>query len=127
MSPKCNCREKNTCPLNGNCQTTSVIYQAKVKTATDPEKTYRTYRRDMKAKKLHTQIIIQQLKIHQQHYIIKAYMEINGQQPSTRDNLVNQNKCPCIHQHQKEMHVMPARKMAIITFPDEDSLLNKRS
>ena len=37
-SPKCNCREKNTCPLNRNCQATSVIYQVKVKTATDPEK-----------------------------------------------------------------------------------------
>ena len=38
MSPKCNCREKETCPHNGNCQATSVIYQAKVKTATNPEK-----------------------------------------------------------------------------------------
>ena len=39
-SPQCNCREKDTCPLNGNCQATSVIYQAKVKKATNPEKTY---------------------------------------------------------------------------------------
>ena len=36
-------------------------------------------RRDMEAEKLHTQIIIQQPKIHQQHYTIKAYMEIKGQ------------------------------------------------
>ena len=80
MSPKCNCREKEKCPFNGNCQATSVIYQAKVKTATNPEKNiYRTYRRDTEAKKLHTQIIIQQPKIHQQHYTIKTYMEIEGQ------------------------------------------------
>ena len=39
-SPKCNSREKDTCPLNGHCQATSVIYPAKVKTATNPEKTY---------------------------------------------------------------------------------------
>ena len=75
MSPKCNCREKETCPLNGNCQATSVIYEAKVKTATNPEKKYiciyRTYRSDTEAKKLHTQIIIQQPKIHQQHCTIK--------------------------------------------------------
>ena len=37
-SLKCNCHEKNTCPLNGNCQATSLIYQAKIKTATNPEK-----------------------------------------------------------------------------------------
>ena len=39
-SPNCKRREKNTCPLNRNCQATSVIYQAKIKTATDPEKIY---------------------------------------------------------------------------------------
>ena len=27
----CNCRQKNTCPLNGNCLQSSVIYQATVK------------------------------------------------------------------------------------------------
>ena len=27
----CNCRQKNTCPLNGNCLQSSVIYQAIVK------------------------------------------------------------------------------------------------
>ena len=26
----CNCRQKNACPLNGNCLQTSVIYQASV-------------------------------------------------------------------------------------------------
>ena len=30
-SKTCNCRQKNTCPLNGNCLQSSVIYQAIVK------------------------------------------------------------------------------------------------
>ena len=29
-SKSCNCRQKNTCPLNGNCLQSSVIYQATV-------------------------------------------------------------------------------------------------
>ena len=28
----CNCRKKNECPLNGECLTTNVIYQAKIVT-----------------------------------------------------------------------------------------------
>ena len=32
IDPKsCNCRQKNSCPLNGNCLQSSVIYQATVK------------------------------------------------------------------------------------------------
>ena len=30
-SKTCNCRQKNTCPLNGNCLQSSVMYQAIVK------------------------------------------------------------------------------------------------
>ena len=38
----CNCRQKNTCPLDGNCMQSSVIYQAtftRVKTTTQPQHT----------------------------------------------------------------------------------------
>ncbi|PIK54847.1 hypothetical protein BSL78_08276 [Apostichopus japonicus] len=35
----CNCRKKDTCPLNGNCQASNIIYKAEVKT-TDNCKTY---------------------------------------------------------------------------------------
>ena len=46
LSPKqqsfgCNCRVKNECPLNGECQTPSVIYRADVvKNSNDKEKIY---------------------------------------------------------------------------------------
>ena len=37
----CNCRMKDTCPLNGQCQTTGVIYQATVKRQdNDKDETY---------------------------------------------------------------------------------------
>ncbi|PIK51687.1 hypothetical protein BSL78_11407 [Apostichopus japonicus] len=35
----CNCRKKDTCPLNGNCQASNIIYKAEVKTI-DNCKTY---------------------------------------------------------------------------------------
>ena len=53
-SPNCDCREKNTCPLNRKCQATSVIYQAKVKTATDPEKTYIEFTEGTPSSYMHT-------------------------------------------------------------------------
>ena len=37
QEPKCNCRKKPDCPLNGNCQQTNVIYQATVTTETSTE------------------------------------------------------------------------------------------
>ena len=36
---KCNCRNKDECPLDGKCLTTNVIYEAKVKTSNE-EKVY---------------------------------------------------------------------------------------
>ena len=124
-SPKCNCREENTCPLNGNCQATSVIYQAKVKTATGPEKNiYKTYRRDMEAKKLHTQIIIQQPKIHQLSKHIWKLME-NNQAPEITWSI--KTSAPAYTNITKRCMLCLQEKMTIITFPDEDSLLNRRS
>jgi hypothetical protein len=35
----CNCRRKDTCPMDGNCQNESIIYQAEVST-TDSKETY---------------------------------------------------------------------------------------
>ena len=37
---QCNCRNKNDCPLNGKCLTTSIIYQAKVTSPNQPTETY---------------------------------------------------------------------------------------
>ena len=40
--PPCNCTDKNTCPLDGNCRASNVIYQATLKTLEDPP-TVETY------------------------------------------------------------------------------------
>jgi len=37
---KCNCREKESCPLKGNCQECRVIYQAPVETTENEPATY---------------------------------------------------------------------------------------
>ena len=36
MSHGCNCRQKTTCPLENNCLTPSIVYNAKVTTTEDP-------------------------------------------------------------------------------------------
>ena len=37
---RCNCREKDSCPLDGACQTRSIVYKANVKTDDDVQKEY---------------------------------------------------------------------------------------
>ena len=39
-TPDCNCREKNNCPLQGNCRVKSVIYNCDVTAPNHPKKTY---------------------------------------------------------------------------------------
>ena len=38
--PKCNCRNKDQCPLNGNCQIESVMYNCDIKSNSTPTKKY---------------------------------------------------------------------------------------
>ena len=38
--PPCNCKNKNDCPLNGNCRTSSVIYKCEVTAPNQPKKIY---------------------------------------------------------------------------------------
>jgi len=37
ITPPCNCRDKNNCPLNGGCRAKNVIYQAEVRSPTSTE------------------------------------------------------------------------------------------
>ena len=37
---QCNCKNKNDCPLDGNCQTTDIIYECTVSTTVDQDKIY---------------------------------------------------------------------------------------
>ena len=36
----CNCRDKNECPLNGNCRTENVVYESTSLTKTNVKKVY---------------------------------------------------------------------------------------
>ena len=38
--PKCNCRNKSDCPLDGNCQKKEVIYKCIASTTFNPDKVY---------------------------------------------------------------------------------------
>ena len=39
LDKECNCRNKNSCPLEGKCKTSGVVYQATVTTISIPVKT----------------------------------------------------------------------------------------
>ena len=36
QTPPCNCRQKDTCPINGQCRVNNLIYQATITTQQDP-------------------------------------------------------------------------------------------
>ena len=75
-SPKCNCRKRTHAHSAETAKQPALFTKPKSRQQQTLKNIYRAYKRDVETKKLHTQIIIQQPKIHQQHYIIKAYMEI---------------------------------------------------
>ena len=63
----CNCRKKDQCPLQGDCLTTSIVYNAKVD-GSDGQKLYRrTHRSPIQIKVQQPQSVLQAHETPEQH------------------------------------------------------------
>ena len=127
--PECNCRTKSTCPLNGNCLATNVIYQATTKSTTDQERIYlgltegtwkqRSYQHKLSFKnKNYAHSTALSKYVWDMKNKNKETPEISWSIKTTAPAYSNKTKrCPLCLQE----------KMAIIDFPDQEKLLNKKS
>ena len=125
----CNCRKKTECPLNGNCQQPSVIYQATAKIKNKPEKVYlgltegpwkqRSYGHKFSfsnKKYAHSTALLK--------YVWDCKDKIK-QTPEISWKIVK--SAPAYTNTSKRCVLCLEEKMAIITYPDQEKLLNKRS
>mgnify|MGYP004361308217 CR=1 FL=1 len=126
--PKCNCRKKETCPLNGNCLATSVIYQATVKTASDPEKIYLGLTEGTwKQRSYAYNSSFSNRKYINSTALSRHIWELKDNNQAHEITWSIKKTAPAYSNISKRCLLCLQEKMAIITFPEEDKLLNKRS
>ena len=127
--PDCNCRKKDQCPLNGNCLATNVIYQATAKSTTNQEKVYigltegpwkqRSYQHKLSfnnRKYAHSTALSK--------YVWKNKKN-NNQTPEITWSI--KKSAPAYTNKSKRCLLCLQEKMAIITFPEQEKLLNQKS
>lgn len=125
----CNCRNKNECPLNGNCRQSNVLYKCVASTPNEPDKTYiGITEREFKTR-YYEQIHSFKHRNHESDTELSKYVwkikDKHKRMPSLKWSIIKSipsysnttKKCPlCLHE-----------KFHIINYPDEDELLNKKS
>ena len=129
IQQECNCRNQSTCPLDGNCQIESVVYKCITSTPNENNKTYigltegtwkqRSYKHtsSFKNKKYENSTTLSK-------YIWKKKTE-NNQPPSLQWSIVT--KAPAYSNISKRCLLCLNEKLAIITHPDQQNLLNIKS
>ena len=127
--PPCNCRNKDNCPLNGKCRSSNAVYKCDVITPNQPSKTYIGLAEGEWKKRYnnHTQSITH--KRYAKSTTLSSYIwEIKDNHhvtPSLSWSIVK--SVPAYSNLTKRCLLCLHEKLAIITYPRPDELLNKRS
>ena len=124
----CNCRNKDECPLNGQCLAQDIVYKYIASTSINPDKTYLgTAKGDFKKRyKNHTKLF--RHKPYSNETALSKYIwkikEKYNEMPTLKWSIVKyvnhiqiyQKLLLCLHE-----------KLEIVNFEDQDHLLNKSS
>ena len=128
-TPPCNCRKKTECPLNGNCQQPSVIYQATAKIKSKPEKVYLGLTEGPWKQRNNGHKFSFSNKKYAHSTALSKYVwdckDKIKQTPEISWKIVK--SAPAYTNTPKRCVLCLEEKMAIITYPDQEKLLNKRS
>ena len=129
-APACNCRKKCDCPLSGNCLASSVIYKAIAQTPDNEEKVYLGL----------TEVTWKQRSYQHKHTFNNRKQEHSTSLSkfvwSTKDKNNNAppkiswsilKHAPAYSNTTKRCMLCLQEKLAIITYPEQHKLLNKRS
>ena len=127
--PKCNCRNKDTCPLNGNCLATNLIYQATIKSPTNQEKIYIGLTEGTWKQRHYNHKLSFNHKKYAHNTALSKYVwntkDKHNQTPEICWSI--KKTAPAYSNKSKRCLLCLQEKMAIINFPEEDKLLNKKS
>ena len=127
-TPQCNCRKKTECPLNGNCQQPSVIYQAMAKIKNKPEKVYLGLTEGpWKQRNYGHKFSFSNKKYAHSTALSKYVWDCKDkikQTPEISWKIIK--SAPAYTNTSKRCVLCLEEKIAIITYPDQEKLLNKR-
>ena len=132
ITPKdqCNCRNKNDCPLDGNCQTSDIIHKCIASTTINPDKIYLgtaegNFKSDTIIARHHSKTEKGEC-----YHPLKICMGSKGQNiyketPSLKWLILK--SVPGYSNITKKCLLCLHEKLEIINYPDQEELLNKRS
>ena len=128
-TPAYNCRIKTKCPLNGKYLQPSAIDQATIKSKEDPEKIYiGLTERPWKQRSYSHKLSFTNRKYTHSTALSKYLWDLKDKDQDTPEiSWKIKESAPAYNNNSKRCILCLEEKMAIITFPEQQKLLNKRS
>ena len=125
--PDCNCRNKTTCPLQGKCRTTNVIFKCLVQANETPDKVYIGLAEDWKARYGNHTKSFKHKKYANETSLSSYVWELKdkGKTPSLTWSIVK--SIPSYTNISKRCLLCLHEKVAIITYENQRELINKRN
>ena len=126
--PKCNCRNKTSCPLDVNCQIESVVYKCITSTPNDNNKTYIGLTEGTWKQRSYKHALSFRNKKYENSTTLSKYMwkkKSANHQPKLQWSIVT--SAPAYSNISKRCPLCLNEKLAIITYPNQQDLLTTRS
>ena len=125
----CNCRIKTNCPLNGNCKQESVLYKCTVTTISEPTKVYLGVTEGEFKDRFYKHQSSFNNKTYANSTSLSKYIwerkEQFNETPALKWEIVK--SFPAYSNKTKSCNLCLQEKLAIITYPEQQDLLNKRN
>lgn len=128
LTNDCNCRNKDNCPLQGNCRVKSVVYKCDVEAPNVPKRTYiGLTEREFKERYNGHKQSLNNTKYKNSTTLSMHVWELkkNMITPNLKWSIVKQMKP--YNNITKTCHLCLYEKLVIMTYPVQNELLNKRS
>ena len=129
QTSSCNCRNKNECPMDGKCQITNAIYKCNVVSPSHPEKVYIGLAEGEWKKRYYNHTKSFKHKRYSHETTLSSYVwyikETSKETPTLKWSVLK-----CVRPYSntsKKCLLCLHEKLAIITHPNQNELLNKRS
>jgi len=129
--PACNCRDKNSCPLNGSCLVERSIYQATVTCDDEPEYGEKYYiglaEPSFKKRYANHKSSFANKRYEKETELSKEIWRLKHKTRSPKITWKTIRQCPPFNRSSLKCSLCLSEKLEIATFPLPDKLLNSRN
>ena len=126
--PKCNCRDRNHCPLDGNCQVESVVYKCVASTLNETDKAYIGLTEGTWKQRSYKHSLSFRNKKYENSTTLSKHVweqKLENRQPNLKWSILA--TAPAYSNISKRCLLCLREKIEIISYPIQENLLNKRS